>query len=216
MIKSMLNEIQNYLKMCKIEKNIDIQNTYVLTIDEFYNREKVFLTEDFVAGYTFYHDTNYIILSKKLPGEPRIRSVLFHECMHLFSNKKIHSKNYIGITFPKEKFTNLNEGANEIISGYLFSKIYNGNYVYCKSYKINRIICQHIIDAIYDNKMDFIESYLTENPYEFYKKVFYYFKVNNLLEMSKILKKIYNAIGSNKNMDIYEIYDIIDLYLIRR
>lgn len=209
MVKTFLKDILNYLNLINIPKTIDIEDTNIVTKNEFYFKEKVFISENFVAGYTRYNNKNYIIVNKDIKKEKFKESVFFHECMHLVSQKE----DTVGIAIKNKKFINLNEGANEIAAYYVYSKIYNKKYIYCKGYNTNRIICEYIVDKIYNTKEEFLKDYLLLKPYEFYKKILYKFNINNLLEFNKLLNNIYFSIESLKTNDIYEIYDIISIYL---
>ena len=208
MINQILSDLIEIIKK-ELFKDVSnkINNACEITLRKFMQENNIYIHADFVAGYVYYEGRDYILLNQyDFPylSEIAKKNVLFHECMHLISTKKYgkeNKKHDVGFVFRKLNFININEGLNEIASGYLYNKIYNDKYKFVKAYNLDRQLCNYLVDNIYEDKKEFLKDYIYEKPYSFYKKIFYYFNLNNLLEFKNAIDNIYREYKKGYNLD---------------
>lgn len=209
-MKDVLKKITEVIKI-ELFKDFteSLKNIQYITVRDFAKVTGIYVHTDFIAGYLYYNNNDYVLLDQyTFPSlnENRKNSILFHESMHALSTKKYNftsDNNYdVGFVFKKINFVNINEGLNEIATQYIFEKAYEKEkYVLCKAYNIDRKICEYLIVNIYKDKREFLLDYINEKPYSFYKKLFYTFNINNLLEFKNALDCIYEEIRCGKNLE---------------
>lgn len=218
MVDEILGKVRTlFEKELKIPLEKNLNDYRYCTVLEFHKETKVYILADFIAAYVYFNNTNWILInpsSFNYLNENRKTCAILHECMHLVSTKVSKDSYEIGFTIKNSHLVALNEGVNEIAADYVYNRICIGQYAYSKGYYINRKIAEYIVNEIYPNKEDFVKEYVTENSYEFYKKVYYHFKANNLLELHSIILKIKDKYNMSKQKDKCE--DIIKLYLQKR
>lgn len=206
----MINEIlKQIIKLVNEELDLDVSkrlaNVTAIKARDFIKETGLYLNVDFIAGYLFYNSKDYILLNEyTFPDlkETRKKSVLFHECMHLASTKVSKENHDVGFVFRKINFININEGLNEIATNYFFERAYvNEKYVYVKAYNLDRKICNYLISYMYKDMKDFLKSYILESPYFFYKRLYYTFDINNLIELKKAIKNIHKERYRCENID---------------
>ena len=205
MTQEITNNLTNLIKE-ELSQNLSdkLKNVNVIELRDFKKETGIYINADFIAGYLFYKGKDYVLLEENtFPylSESRQKSILFHEFMHLISTKKNDKDSDVGFVFRKINFVNINEGLNEIAAGYFFEKAYKDlKYYYVKAYNLYRKICEYLISYIYKDIKEFFIDYINESPYSFYKKIFYTFKINNLLELKKIMDYIvYEVKRCNKS-----------------